>query len=195
MSTQPYHNRGFTLIETMVAITILAVALIGPFAAVQNALVGSYVARDQLVASALAQEGIEYIRSVRDNNYLSRATRPGGWLDGFSTYTQCYSSSIGVTPSGYCTVDPRLGDFHSNSLAMQGYTAAQVTGTPSLITLLLDPTNFFYNHQTGTATTFKRTVRIKTLSTHEVQVIVQVTWITSKQTYSVTVTDNIQDWI
>ena len=75
----PTPTKGFSLIETLIAITILAVALVGPFIAVRTALQASYVARDQLVASMLAQEAMEYIRTVRDNNF--HAGRD--WLHGF----------------------------------------------------------------------------------------------------------------
>lgn len=73
--------KGFTLVETLVAVTILSIAIVGPFFAVQTALIASYTARDQLVAASLAQEGIEYIRNARDNNFLaSRA-----WLYGLNS--------------------------------------------------------------------------------------------------------------
>lgn len=119
-------HKGFTLVETLVAITVLALALVGPFSAVENSLFGSYVARDQLVAAALAQEGVEYIRSIRDNNYLNGRS----WVDGFNGYSQCYSSSIGVTPSGTCTVDPTIGDFHNTATAMEGYSSSQQSSVP-----------------------------------------------------------------
>ena len=184
-------NKGFTLIETMVAITVLALALIGPFSAVQSALNGSYVARDQLVATALAQEGAEYIRSIRDNNYLD-STRTGGWLDGFSTnLTNCYSSVIGATPTGYCTVDVTKGDFHSAASAVTSYTSSQ-TPPP----LYQDASHFFTQVSSGnTATKFTRTVRITTLTTNEGKVVVTVTWTAGHQTHSITVTDNLQNWL
>lgn len=88
--------KGFTLIETMVAVTILALAIAGPFRAIQGALTNSFAARDQLVAAALAQEGIEYIRSIRDDNYLSGES---DWLAGMD---DCIP--------GPCIVDPTQGD-------------------------------------------------------------------------------------
>lgn len=181
MSTPPF-SRGFTLIETMVAITVLALALIGPFVAVQNALKGSYVARDQLVASSLAQEGLEYIRSVRDDNYLvPRAS----WLTGLSSLA-CYGSA----PASFCTVDPTQGDVN---------TAASAVGTCSTLTscrALYISSNGLYNEQnSGTATRFRRGVKLVPISATEVQVTVSVTWVTSGTTYTSTVTDIIRDWL
>lgn len=165
----------------MVAIAILAIALVGPFVAVQTALTASYVARDQLVASALAQEGMEYIRSIRDNNFLNGRT----WMDGFPTYT-CY----GVSPAHYCTIDPTLGDIHTSSLAMSSYPSL------SSVPFLYVSSTGLYNHQnTGVLTRFKRTVQMRLLNANEVEVTVVVSWTTARQTYSVTVVDNLQNWI
>jgi prepilin-type N-terminal cleavage/methylation domain-containing protein len=68
---------GFTLIETMVAITILTLAISGSFLTANNAMVAANIARDRLTASYLAQEGVEYMRWMRDNEYLS-AYHTGG---------------------------------------------------------------------------------------------------------------------
>lgn len=186
MNTQ----KGFTLVETLVAITVLALALVGPFSAVENSLFGSYVARDQLVAAALAQEGVEYLRSIRDNNYLNSRS----WVDGFNGYTQCYSATIGVTPTGTCTVDSTRGDFHNDPTAMQGYLASQQGSVPYI---KVDRTYYFYTYEATNSddTKFKRTVRIETLSDTEIRVTVTVAWITGRQSYSMSVTDTLQDWL
>lgn len=195
-------KRGFTLVETMVAVAILAVALVGPFVAIRTSLTASYIARDQLIASSLAQEGMEYIRSIRDNNYLNN--RSGGWLDGITAYTSCYSSSLGVAPSGFCAVDPSRGDIHTDSpnhSAMQHYSGA-ITSVPYL---KLSETGL-YNQQPTSATNpdsrFRRGVQITALrndpvtgSPIEVRVQVVVSWVAYGQTHSVVVTDNLHDWI
>jgi len=65
------NKKGFTLVETLVAITILTFAISGSFVAANSALVAANIARDRLTASHLAQEGIEYVRQQRDNAYLA----------------------------------------------------------------------------------------------------------------------------
>lgn len=187
------HYKAFTLVETMVAIAVLAVALVGPFIAVTNALRASYTARDQLIAAQLAQEGMEYIRGVRDGNYLNgRAS----WLDGFSDAARdlCYNATVGGAVSGVCTLDPILGDFHqpSSASAMAEHASAAVAPVLKLNTSRL------YTQQSGagyTDTPFKRTVQIATVSTNEVRVTITVSWRTLGQSYSVVVTDELQDWL
>lgn len=72
--------RGFTLVETLVAISILMVAVASPLTITQKGLASAIYAKDQIIASYLAQDAIEYLRNVSDRNVASGA--PGGWLDG-----------------------------------------------------------------------------------------------------------------
>lgn len=71
--------RGFTLVETLVAISILLVAVVGPISLIGDALQKLYYARDEMIAINLAQEGIEIVRYARDSNMLSNSSKP--WKD------------------------------------------------------------------------------------------------------------------
>src|SRR5665213_1019796 len=66
-------QRGFTLVETLAAISLITIAIVAPMALTVQSLQAAYYARDQITASNLAQEGIEAIRSVRDGNILATA--------------------------------------------------------------------------------------------------------------------------
>lgn len=59
-----------TLIETLVAITILTVAIVSPMSLTMQSLSAAYYARDQITAFNLAQEAVESVRSARDENIL-----------------------------------------------------------------------------------------------------------------------------
>ncbi len=181
-------KKGFTLVETMVAVTVLAIALTGPFAAVENALSASYVARDELIASSLAQEGMEYIRSIRDNNYLNSASNRT-WLSGISTLS-CYMSA-----TSYCTVDPTVGDVNITPSAIAGYS--QLSFVPPLS---ISASGIYNQASVGTPTRFTRSVQFRQVAVtngqpSEIQVTVRVSWTSAHQTYSVTVVDNLQDWL
>lgn len=67
------HATGFTLIETLVAISLLTVAIVAPMTLVAQSLSAAIHARDQITAYSLAQEGIEAVRAIRDNNILANA--------------------------------------------------------------------------------------------------------------------------
>lgn len=76
-------NKGFTLIETVVAIFILTVGVVGSFSLMQRISVFASISSSQFVASYLAQEGIETIRNIRDANYLAG----GAWDAGINAGT------------------------------------------------------------------------------------------------------------
>ncbi|MEI6478987.1 MAG: prepilin-type N-terminal cleavage/methylation domain-containing protein [bacterium] len=79
-------NAGFTLVETMVAITVLLTTIVGPMEIASKALFSSYYARDQITAYYLAQEGVEYIRNFRDTYYLQNPAATD-WPGAFSNCT------------------------------------------------------------------------------------------------------------
>ena len=66
-------NAGFTLIETLVAVSLLSVAIVAPMSLTTKSLAAAYYARDQIVAFHLAQEAVETVRHFRDNNILQTA--------------------------------------------------------------------------------------------------------------------------
>lgn len=82
--------RGFSLIETLVAVVVLVTAIIGPLTLVERSIHAAVYARDQVTSSFLAEEAIEYIRSVRDGNEHTNKK----WL---SSMTDCIGQ--------LCTVD------------------------------------------------------------------------------------------
>src|SRR5882724_6625079 len=65
---------GFTLVETMVAISILSLSILATFTAVQLGISKSLYAKDQITAFYLGQEAFEALQNVRDQNGLANIT-------------------------------------------------------------------------------------------------------------------------
>lgn len=61
-------NKGITLVETVVAVTVLIFALGGPFLLAARSLHAAGYAREEVAAARLAEEGLEIIHNMRDNN-------------------------------------------------------------------------------------------------------------------------------
>ena len=64
------NNKGYTLIEILITFSILVVGLIGYLALAVKTLALEPIGKDKLIATELAQEGIEIIRNIRDTNWM-----------------------------------------------------------------------------------------------------------------------------
>lgn len=102
-------RRGFTLIETFVAITILMIAILGPMSIIAKFYADSTYAKNQIAATFLAQDGLETVQNLIKNNTAIRLASPnfeGGcatdddWLDGLG-------ACVGVDKD--CNVDSFSG--------------------------------------------------------------------------------------
>ncbi len=96
-------TKGFTLVETLVAISILMLAVTGPLYFSSESLKAATYSRDQITAFYLAQDAFEQIRKIRDDN-LSGS---GSWNDGL---TQCGSGCRVNTNSNFYNVDSTITD-------------------------------------------------------------------------------------
>lgn len=167
MMTPIRRPQGFTLVETLVAITILMVSIVGPYYSVYKAVQATYVSRDQLIATTLAQEGVEYVRNVRDTNYLS--SQP--WMNGLAA---CQGKT--------CMVDA------TENIAP---TTCSGTCTP----LYVSGSDLYTQQVTGTATRFTRSVSISTVSANEVVVTVTVSWVNLRVPYTITINEHLYNWL
>lgn len=165
-----FSNRAFTLIETLVAITVLLISLVGPLTLAAQALKSAYYARDEVTAFYLAQEGLEYVRAVRDQNYLANPQEP--WLTGI---TDCVSAS--------CNVD--FLNF-SHTLCPNGVCPA----------LLIDQ-NGFFNTQSGTPSNFTRTLTLTPITgmPDEMESSVTISWTSAGINRSFQVSEYLFNWL
>lgn len=167
--------KGFTLIETLIAVLLLTTAVAGPLTIASKGLSAALVARDQMIAFYLAQDGVEYVRFIRDSNKLAG----GAWLAGLDA---CVSADG-------CTVDPAAGIVQ----------ACPGSGCPTLRKASSgDDVYFSYLSGTETPQNFVRTVTLEsppTGETTEAVLTVNVSWrAQSGVTRSVEVQENLYDW-
>lgn len=94
------YTAGFMLTEGIVASTIIATAVVGILALLASSLRIAQLSESQLVASMLAQEGVEVARAIRDANWIADSPRP--WNAGFSNgdYQVEYNSTAFLPFSG-----------------------------------------------------------------------------------------------
>jgi len=72
-------NKAFTLVETLVAISIFSVSVLSLLSILASGVSETNYAKQKIVASYLAQEGIEYARNMRDTSVISAGDAQTGW--------------------------------------------------------------------------------------------------------------------
>src|SRR5579872_5742052 len=95
------HQKGFTIIETLVAIAVLMIAIVGPLTIAEQALTQATFSKDQMIASYLAEDAMESIRNIRDNNLLTG--NGTSWLSGLSGCTASSLCGIETAPDVHFT--------------------------------------------------------------------------------------------
>jgi len=176
MNNSPKFKKGFTLVETMVAISILMLGILGPLSIASTGLRNSLFAKDQVTAYYLAQEGIEYVRYVRDNNYLKK----NDWLGGLSDCTEQYG----------CAVDTEK--WFTTNISVTTKCTSTDCGDDDLLYKI--NWNQHYTHQStgNTATPFTRIVKVEnTVAGKEIKVTSTVTWQNGSGQKSFTLTENV----
>ncbi|MFA5932066.1 MAG: type II secretion system protein [Candidatus Paceibacterota bacterium] len=78
-------NKGFTLVETLVSISIFTMSILGLLVILSGSITDTGYAKKKMAASYLAQEGIEYVRNLRDTAVLYNTTSPQAGWDSFKT--------------------------------------------------------------------------------------------------------------
>jgi type II secretory pathway pseudopilin PulG len=186
------YNIGMTLVETLVAISIFTIALVGMLNITGGTISDTNYAKDKIVANYLASEGIEYIRNLRDTYNLYEAN---GW-DGFLNHLK----TCKVENKTGCYLNPVSIDFNNQTQPMK---ALLVNECPSgnCPNLLFDPelSIYKYNYATGNTTSFNRKIFIEEIPTQnlqdkEIKVTSTVYFITGRRSSSVTFTTYLKNW-
>lgn len=107
-------RRGFTMLETLIALGVILAAATGPVSLITRGLADFSFSKNKLVALNLAQEGIELARSVRDNNVICDTLNGAAdwqWNKNPGPGTQSTFSNItaGVAVDRVTTIDCGVG--------------------------------------------------------------------------------------
>lgn len=192
--------RAESLIETIVAVTVIAIGATAAGVMVRTSLAGVEISQDRMLALNLAREGIEAVRNIRDTNWLrysSNADACWNTLHG-TDITDCednliaedyYAIILDVATLEYYLLDVGYTDVMSNSeyLVYQ----CEITGPSGTGSLYATPSD-----ATGcTESTFQRMVEITYENSDLMSVTSTVGWIDSSGTAKqVSLTEKIGNW-
>lgn len=159
---------GFTLLETLVAITVLVIATVGPMTLAAQSTRNASLFRNQTIAYFLAEEAVEYVHNAIDANSFQGA----GWL---TNLDDC------LAPNS-CYIDVPLNVIVSSC-----------SGTCPFIRF--EEADGVYGYFLGGDTLFIRTVSIDVLvPDQEIRVNADVAWDQTGRNHNVSISAHIFNW-
>ncbi|MFA5934233.1 MAG: prepilin-type N-terminal cleavage/methylation domain-containing protein [Candidatus Paceibacterota bacterium] len=182
-------KKGFTLVETLVAVLIFTVSILALISLTATGVADVGYVKNKLTASYLAQEGVEMVRNIRDTDSIINNGGANAWNAFISHTSSCASLSIPCQIDGYtnpseitiseCTnilknIDfgcPLYYDYDSQTQIGSGY----------------------YKYKTSGAGEFTRLIIVQNIG-NEVRIISKVFWKKGNTTYHVSFKENLTNW-
>jgi len=166
LKKQIIFNKGFSLAEVIIAIFVLTIGVVGGINLLTRSLSIASLSRAQIIATSLAQEGLEIVRNIRDTNWIEERHTPGtSWIEGLN----CSSG---------CRVQ---------------YNKDYLLALGSNPVLKIGP-NGFYQYDDGSSTIFRRKITIEQINDYEVKVIAEVTWTEKGQSHKIEAETRLFNW-
>lgn len=164
-------NKGFTLIEIIVAILVVTVGVLAAYVVTQKIVSYTHQISSRLTATYLAKDGIEIVRNIRDTNWL----QGDNWDEGLG---------IGDWEANYN--EPNLIDCSSPC------DPSDSNNSPRFLQI----GGGFYNYGSGSNTKFKRRIKISDVYGNNLTVTVSVWWKEKGNIYKrpITVREVLYNW-
>ena len=184
-------NSGFTLVETLVALSIFSVTLVIVMGLLGKGVSDINYAKRKITAEYLAQEGIEYVRSIRDTFILSDGGTQG-WTN-FNNKLRAQTAGCNSGEGCYFNSDDTFS-------LISDITLNHCNGTcPSL---LFDSTTGTYGYSGGSASGFIRKIQSdeivhsdEIVPGAETEISATVYWMQGTQQQSITFTESLFNWV
>lgn len=175
MMQEKSQQSGFSLVETLVAITILLIVIAGPLAIISSASNSSMFASDQVTAFLLAQEGAELAQKARDDLVIAKfnnAAAPDPWTiftDTAGTFARCYEA----TGCGLIINSDNAGSIAVTRCNNNVNCQLQYAIDPD------ERSQFVHSSSLTNPSGFTRVITFQNTSAQEVKVVSRVTWFAS----------------
>ncbi len=177
---------GYTLVEMLVAISIFTTSVLGVLVILAGGIADTGYAKQKMGAAYLAQEGVEYVRNMRDTFMIYSADPNQGWNDFKAYLSNCES------PDG-CFFDPDDLDFNNLDKPITQISIYACGGNCQEIKY--DSASGVYGYTVGENSGFIRKIEMDQISANEVKIISTVFWTQGSGDYNVSFSDNFFNWI
>jgi len=173
---------GFSLIETLVAITILMLVIVAPMTITSQTAKSSSFASEQVTAFFLAQEGVELVQKARDDlqvrHFLpdSDASYLAAPWDSFTNNSS--GPMAGCFFNSACGIE--IEDHQTNSLndiiTPISCSTSNIENCRLYRTTNNQRSKFTHTASGAEVTPYTRTISLEQIGTNEVKIVSRVTW-------------------
>ena len=186
---------GFTLVETLIAIAIFSLSIIALMSVLATGITDTSYAKNKVIASYLAEEGIEYIKNMRDTYVTYSATPAQGWTN-FKLKIFQQPHCQGVSGIG-CSFIDTLNAYDLPSLQSSMSFLSCGSGNACSLYYYSSSGKYSYSYLvSGVDSGFTRKI-MATESTNnpfELKITSIVSWSKNSISYNVTFSDNLLRW-
>jgi len=184
-------NKAFTLIETLVAISIFSLSTLGLLVILSKGISDTNYTKKKIIAGYLAQEGIEYIRNMRDTFVLyDPVDSQTGWT---AFNTKLTSASCQASNGCYFDADNLFSITPPMPMSKVTLTACGA----SCSSLKFDITTGKYGYTSGEDSGFIRKIKVTPVGSpvNEIKISSTVYWAQGSGSYNTVFQENLFNWI
>ncbi len=182
-------NSGFTLVETLIAISIFTISIVSLLVVLSQGIAHTNYAKQKMIASYLAQEGVEYMRNMRDTFVLYDSSGAQVGWDAFNSKLVA-ASCDGVNG---CYFDNSNLDYLDSSQPMKDITLSACSGG-TCPNILFDEVTGKYGYASGVNSGFVRKIRVMQIA-DLTKIYSTVYWIQGSGTYSIVLSESLFNWM
>lgn len=183
-------NNGFTLLETLVGLSIFTVSILAMMSLLASSVSDTNYAQKKIIAGYLNQEGIEYIRNLRDTYAFFDVN-----VDSRQRWTDFKNRLLEARCDG------EYGCYIDDSGLLKGDSKMQPIKDLRLLecaeicaNILYDPTTGKYGFVSGEDSGFSRKISIESINDDEIKVRSTTSWIQGSGNFSVTFSERLYNW-
>lgn len=142
-------KKSFTLLEVLISISALSIGVVAAFGSLSRAISVASYAKDRLIASYLAQEGIEIVKNIRDRNWIVGNEWTSGLYVGLERQADYYdniSLSQSFNRNSYLSLNTSEGYNYNPTVPLTKFSRKIIVKEISPEELEINVTVFWQNH-------------------------------------------------
>lgn len=164
-------------------------SILGLMSVLADGISDTNYAKKKTIAAYLGQEGVEYVRNMRDTFVLYDSTSVD---NGWNLFKTKLTNASCFTANGCYFGDLTSAAFVNANQPMAGIT---MNACPATCPHLLYYSAYGHYGYFGTNSGFIRKIKAEQITTNEIKIYSTVSWTQGSGNYSVTFSDNLFNWI